>query len=248
MRSIGLLGGTSWPSTVLYYRLLNSLIQQKLGEHHSAELILLSIDNHDFKSRYHHAWAEIPGLLQTHLERLFRLGPDCVLICNNTLHRALDLLGDTLRPPVPIFHLIELTAAHAADRKLRRVLLLGTRFTMEDGYYHRHLGRYGLQVEVPSEADRYRIQQAQVEMSQGRLLPVHRQVLADVIRKHRHADGVILGCTELPLAVDPNEHEQLIIDPVTVHCHRAVEFALGESSDAPREAHELGLRGEKSDA
>jgi aspartate racemase len=133
MRSIGLLGGTSWPSTIAYYRLLNGMIQQRLGGFHSAELILLSLDFHDIKSRFHHAWAEIPGLLLIQLERLFRLGPDCMLICNNTLHKALDLLGEATRPPVRIFHLIELTAAHAFERGLRRALLLGTRFTMEDG-------------------------------------------------------------------------------------------------------------------
>src|SRR5262245_29624707 len=198
MRTIGLLGGTSWPSTVEYYRILNRLVQERLGGHHSAELILLSIDFHALKSLFHDGWDEIPRLLRRELDRLARLGPDCILICNNTMHKALDLLHDL--PPIPIFHIVELTAAHAAQRGLRRLLLLGTKFTMEDGYFHRYLEKYGLEVVVPGPPDRDAVQAAQSELARGTVRDSHREYLRGLIRSFPDVDGVILGCTELPLA------------------------------------------------
>jgi aspartate racemase len=224
MRTIGLLGGTSWPSTVEYYRILNRLVQERLGGYHSAELILLSIDFHALKSLFHDGWDEIPRLLRRELDRLARLGPDCILICNNTMHKALDLLQDL--PPIPIFHIVDLTAAHAAERGLRRLLLLGTKFTMEDGYFHRYLEKYGLEVVVPTPSDRDAVQAAQSELVRGTVRDSHRDYLRGLIRSFPDVDGVILGCTELPLAVDPAEHTIAVLDPMTIQCRRAVDFAL----------------------
>ncbi len=228
MHTIGLLGGTSWPSTIEYYRLLNQLVQDRLGGHHSANLILWSIDFHAIKSRYHHAWDEIPGLLRVELERLCRLGPDCVLVCNNTLHKALDLLDATFTPPVPVFHMVQLTAAYAAQRGLRRVLLLGTQFTMEDGYYHRHLERYGIEAVVPGPSERVRVQEIQSELSRGVVRDAHRSYLAELIAGHAGVDGVVLGRTELPLVVEASEHTIPLLNPVELQCRAAVEFALAD--------------------
>jgi aspartate racemase len=90
MKTIGLLGGTSWPSAIEYYRILNELAQKKLSGFHSAKILLYSIDHHEIKSRYHSGWNEIPHLLRAELKKLIRLGPDCIIICNNTLHKAFE--------------------------------------------------------------------------------------------------------------------------------------------------------------
>src|SRR3546814_874556 len=139
MKTIGLLGGTSWPSTIEYYRLLNEMAQARLGGHHCARLILYNIDYHAIKSRYQGGWDEIPKLLRSELERLCRLKPDCLLICNNTLHKALDHIAETWSPDIPVFHIVDAVGRAARRHGMERVLLLGTRFTMEDGYYAERL-------------------------------------------------------------------------------------------------------------
>jgi len=104
MKTIGLLGGTSWPSTIEYYRILNRLAQEKLGGYHSANLLLYSIDYHEIKSRYHDGWDEIPILLEKEIHKLVKLGPDCILICNNTLHKAFDEIKTDLNLKIPFHH------------------------------------------------------------------------------------------------------------------------------------------------
>jgi aspartate racemase len=134
MKTIGLLGGTSWPSTIEYYRILNELAQSRLGGFHSANILLRSIDYHEIKSRYHEGWNEIPSLLRKEIEALARLGPDCLVICNNTLHKAFDVIEADLRLTAPVFHIVAVTGKFARSRHFKRLLLLGTKFTMEDGF------------------------------------------------------------------------------------------------------------------
>ncbi len=243
MKTIGLLGGTSWPSTIEYYRILNQLAQDRLGGFHSASLLLRSIDYHEIKSRYYDRWAEIPALLEREITALARLGPDCLVICNNTLHKAFDGIAAKLALPIPVFHVVEATGRAAQAGNLRRLLLLGTKFTMEDGFYHRGLEAFGLHVETPGEEDRIEIQRIQSRLARGEMTGEFRSVLAALIEKHADAvDAVVLACTELPLAVRQEDCRIPVLDPTELQCREAFEFAIGGSAAGRRDFESAGAR------
>ncbi len=233
MKTIGLLGGTSWPSTIEYYRRLNELAQQKLGGHHSAKVLLYSMDYHQIKSRYDGRWAEIPDLLKRELEKLIQLGPDCIVICNNTLHKALDLIESELALDIPLFHIIDVTAEHAQKKKLKNLLLLGTQFTMEDGFFQRKLERYGLRVSIPETGDRIEIQLMQTVLARGELERDFRDRFYKIISKHSHMDAVVLACTEIPLVVKQKDYDLPLLNPGELQCRKAFEFATGGASADP---------------
>lgn len=224
MKQIGLLGGTSWPSTIDYYRILNELAQAQLGGHHSANLLLKSIDYHEIKSRYYERWDEIPALLGAELRDLAALGPACIVLCNNTLHKAYDAIASQLALPMPVIHVVEATARAALARGAKRVLLLGTKFTMEDGFYHRGLERHGLSVTTPVEADRVEIQRIQSRLARGEMQPGFRAFLAALVGRHE-ADAVVLACTELPLALSQADVAMPVVNPTEAQCREAFAFA-----------------------
>ncbi|MFO1199205.1 MAG: amino acid racemase [Burkholderiaceae bacterium] len=227
MKTLGLLGGTSWPSTIAYYRRLNELAQQRLGGFHSASLLLRSVDYHELRSRYDERWAEVPALLERELRALAALGPDAIVLCNNTLHKAYDEIAPRLALPVPFFHAVEVTARAARAAGCARVLLLGTRFTMEDGYYHRGLERAGLSVETPPADERAEIQRVQSELARGVVADAHRQVLREIVGRYRgRVDAAVLGCTELPLALRPGDCALPLLDPTELQCRAAIDFAI----------------------
>lgn len=229
IKIIGLLGGTSWPSTPLYYTALNRMVADKAGGHHSARIMLYSIDYHAIKSRYTApgGWDEIPDLLEEELHVLDRAGPDCILICNNTLHKAYDIIAARgIALGAHVIHLVVATAKEAQARGYHRVLLLGTKFTMEDGFFADRLRFFGLQADVPSEADRAEIQQMQTEISAGRMLPEFRARFAEMLSRYKGYDGLILGCTELPLAITEAETDIPILNPIEAQCAAAIKYAF----------------------
>jgi len=172
--------------------------------------------------------AEIPALLEREIAALVRLGPDCLVICNNTLHKAFDLIAPRLVLSIPVFHIVEAAGRAAHALKLRRVLLLGTKFTMEDGYYHRGLERFDLEVATPDEADRAAIQQIQSQLARGIVREDFRRALAALVGKHAASvDGVVLACTELPLALGQQDCRVPVINPTEVQCREAFAFAAG---------------------
>lgn len=228
MKTIGLLGGTSWPSTIEYYRTLNELAQEKLGGFHSANLLLRSIDYHDIKSRYYDRWAEIPALLEYEIKTLVDLGPDCIIICNNTLHKAFDAIEEQLALTIPVFHIVKATGRAARSRKLQRLLLLGTKYVMEDGFYHRGLEQFGVQVETPQEEERIRIQEIQSQLARGIVTEQFRAYLTTLVSKYAGAiDAVVLACTELPLAIRQEDCDTPILNPTELQCREAFDFATG---------------------
>ena len=228
MKTIGLLGGTSWPSTPLYYNYLNEKIAHALGGHHSACIILYSINYHPIKSLYPDGWDQIPALLKTELERLDEMEPDCLLICNNTLHKAYDILVENqdIALESQLIHIVVATAkkAHALDAK--RVLLLGTKFTMEDGFFADRLRFFGLEVETPNEEDRNTIQNIQSQISAGVVKPEFKSSFKNLLAKYEGFDAVILGCTELPMVIDRSVTDMTIIDPIHAQCDEAIKLVL----------------------
>ncbi len=229
MKTIGLLGGTSWPSTIDYYRILNEMAQARWGGFHSAKLILRSIDYHEIKRRYADGWDEIPALLEEALRALIDSRPDCIVICNNTLHKAFDLIESRLAAPIPVFHIVKAVGRAARAQSLTRLLLLGTRFTMEDGFYHRGLETFGLTVLTPTQSERALIQEIQTQLAAGIVKDAFRQDLVALIDAYDgSADAVVLACTELPLAVAEGDCRLPVLNPTWLQCRQAFEFAAAE--------------------
>jgi aspartate racemase len=227
MKTIGLLGGTSWPSTIAYYRILNELAQERLGGFHSAKLLLRNIDYHDIKSRYHDGWDEIPALLEKEIRALCDLRPDCLVICNNTLHKAFDAIEAKLALPMPVIHIVKATGRAARARGWRRLLLLGARFTMEDGFYQRRLEEFGLRVTTPTADERGVIQDIQSQLARGVVAEEFRRMLAGLIDRYAESvDAVVLACTELPLALGEGDCRVAVLDPTRLQCREAFEFAV----------------------
>lgn len=228
MKLIGMLGGTSWPSTILPYRMLNEEVQRRLGAHHSARIVLYSIDYHEIRSCYSGDWSRIPALLLKEIRMLLAFSPDCWMIANNTLHKIYNQIADQLPPGPPLFHAIDLVRDHLVARGLGKVLLLGTRFTMEDGYYAEPLRAAGIEVAIPAAADRERVQAIQTQLADGIVADEFRDYFADLLQRHAvdGCEAVVLGCTELPLAITQDISTLEIIDPLALQCRACVDFAL----------------------
>lgn len=227
MKTIGLIGGTSWPSTIEYYRILNQLVSNKLGGFHSAKLLLKSIDYHDIKSSYAKDWNKIPALLKQEIQDFLPCKPDCLILCNNTLHKAFDSFSAQLGLSVPVFHAVNLTAEYALKMGYRNLLLLATKFTMEDEFFIKPLESSGLTVTIPNDSDRKKIQDIQSLLAQGVIKPEFIGQFRDIISRYENVNSVVLACTELPLAITAENCTLPIINPVVLQCEAAVKFALG---------------------
>lgn len=229
MKTIGLLGGTSWPSTTDYYRYLNELAQKHLGGFHSANLILRSIDYHAIRSHYPSGWDKITPLLKEEVMRLVAMKPDCIMVCNNTLHQALDrFLGEI---PLPVIHIVQAAAARAKALGLKSLLLLATKPTMQDGYYKSKLEEAGFTVTIPTDSECDEVQKMQSEMAKGVMKPEFRAGFKKILDDYAHLDGVVLGCTELPLAIGADETKLALIDTLRIQCEAAFDFALAKPEE-----------------
>ena len=232
MKMIGLLGGMSWPSTIDYYRILNELAQSRQGGHHSANLLLRSIDYHEIKSAYYGHWDRVPGLLETEVREFASLGAACLVLCNNTLHEALDEILPGLNLRMPVIHIARETGTEAVRHGIRRVLLLGTLHTMEHHYYRGTLESFGLEVQIPDAAERSRIQAIQNELARGNVLPNDRAWFTAMLTRYRQLDAAVLACTELPLLFPGDALETdpglPLLNPTRIQCEAAMRFALSD--------------------
>ncbi len=231
MKTIGLLGGMSWQSTVAYYQAINRLTGERLGGLHSAKLLLYSVDFHEVEEQQREGlWAESGELLGRAGRALESAGADVLLICANTMHRVAPAVEAAVG--IPLLHIADATAASISEAGLTRVGLLGTRFTMEQEFYKGRLEeRHGLKVDVPPEADRELVHRVIYdELCQGRVLEAsrveYRRVVADLVA--RGCEGVILGCTEIPMLLQPSDSPVPVFDTTEIHAERAVAFALAQ--------------------
>ncbi|MGH1402838.1 MAG: aspartate/glutamate racemase family protein [Alphaproteobacteria bacterium] len=228
IKTIGLLGGTSWPSTPLYYRYINERISAALGGYHSARIILYSIDYQPIKSLYPDGWDEIPYVLKSELRQLDDMGPDCILICNNTLHKAYDALVEDqeIALEAQLIHIVVATAKKALSMNAQRVLLLGTKFTMEDGFFADRLRFFGLDVDVPNEGHRNDIQEMQSQIAAGKDCVAFKPRFQEILSSYSGFDAVVLGCTELPMVITSQETDIPIINPIEAQCDVAIDLVL----------------------
>jgi aspartate racemase len=229
MKWIGLLGGMSWTSTAQYYRLLNQGMQRRLGGHHSAKTILVSVDFDDIERLQRaEAWTRAGELLADAARRLERAGADCVVLATNTMHKVAPAIEAAVG--IPLLHIADSTARPMLGRGFSRVALLGTRFTMEQDFYRdRLVDRFGIQVTVPGEADRAMVHRVIYdELCHGHVSEDSKAEYMRLLRRMAE-DGlqaVIFGCTEISLLVDPFDCPLPVFDTTALHAEAALDFAL----------------------
>ncbi len=231
MKTIGLLGGMSWESTVTYYRIINEEINRRLGGHHSARLSLFSVDFDEIEILQHREdWDGTAEILGAAAERVERGSADFLLICTNTMHKIAGEIGARIR--IPIVHIADATAEAIVSRGVKTVGLMGTRFTMEDNFYKGRLEvKYGLEVLIPEKEDRELIHRVIYdELCLGKIRGTSRENFLAIIQElhERGAQGVILGCTEISLLVGQEDTNVPLFDTTEIHALKAVEMALAE--------------------
>ena len=229
MRTLGLIGGMTWHSTVDYYRLINEGVHQRLGRSHSAAMVLLSVDFEPVEVLQESGdWAGMGRLMAAAARRLETAGAEGLVICANTMHRLADDVTAAVR--IPLLHIADATAAAVKKAGLRTVGLLGTRYTMELDFYRGRLeSQHGLRVIVPDEPDRTTVHEVIYrELAQGLVREESRRAYTATIDglRRRGAEGVILGCTEIPLLVRPQDSRLPVFDTTALHAAAAVDFAL----------------------
>ena len=229
MKTIGLIGGMSWESTAIYYQRINTLIKERLGGLHSARLVIYSVDFHEIEVlQRKNRWTEAGDMLAQAGCALCAAGADALLICTNTMHKVADAVENA--SGLPLLHIADVTGEALRKAALSRIALFGTRFTMEQDFYRGRLSeRFGIDVLVPDEADRQRIHAIIYdELCVGILSASSRQELIGIIHKMRErgAEGVILGCTELPLLIQAADLPLPVFDTTELHARSAVDFSL----------------------
>jgi aspartate racemase len=229
LKTIGLLGGMSWESTVPYYQIINRTVRERLGGFHSARIVLYSLDFHEIERLQRTGrWLDAAAVLVAGARCLERAGVDFLVLCTNTMHKV---AGDIeARVGVPLLHIADATARRITAAGMRRVGLLGTRFTMEEDFYRDRLaGRHGLEILVPPQDDRATVHRVIYdELCLGSIRDESRTAFDGVVRGlvGRGAEGIILGCTEIGLLVRPADVPVLLFDTAAIHAEEAALCAL----------------------
>ena len=228
MKTIGLIGGMSWESSLLYYRLINQGVQQRLGGLHSAELLMHSVDFAPIEQLQHCGdWDGASKILIDAARRLEAGGADFFLIGTNTMHQVAPAV--TAAVDIPLLHIADATAQRLLGNEVRRVGLLGTAFTMELDFYRERIEHHGIEVVVPDLHDRQMVHDIiYQELCLGKIDDDSREVYLAIIDRLRaqHIDGVILGCTEIGLLLDSRHTNIPLYDTTEIHAAQAVDFAF----------------------
>jgi|APIni6443716594_1056825.scaffolds.fasta_scaffold29302_2 aspartate racemase len=230
MRTIGLIGGMSWESSQEYYRIINEEVKHKLGGFHSARCILYSVDFAEVEKLQHEGrWEELTDLMIQAAHNLEIAGADFVLICTNTMHKMADEVQNSIK--IPLLNLIDTTAEQIQQDGLIKVGLLGTKFTMEQEFYRGRLSdRFGLEIIIPNDEERELIHHVIYnELCLGIVDRASKENFIKIINNliDHGAEGVILGCTEIPLLVNQSDIRVPIYDTTQLHAKAAVRYALG---------------------
>ncbi len=229
MKTIGLIGGMSWESTVPYYRLINEVIKKRLGGLHSAKLILFSVDFHEIEQLQHAgAWDKAGVVLAQAATALERAGAEGLVICTNTMHKVAGQVQSAVS--IPMLHIADSTAEAIKAAGLSSVGLLGTRFTMEQDFYRSRLeSDHGLDILVPEEGDRVVVHKVIYdELCLGIVREDSRSEYVGIIDRLvcRGAQAIILGCTEISLLVRPEDTAVALFDTTAIHATAAAHWSL----------------------
>ncbi len=231
MKTLGLIGGTTWVSTADYYKIINKLTNERLGGNNAAKLLLYSINFEELKLLTEaNKWEEISKNFTDIAKRLEYAGADCIVLCANTPHLFAEIIQKQIG--IPILHIAEATAKEIAKQKLKTVALLGTKVTMEQPFYKNILLKYGIKTIIPEEDERDFIHQS-----------IFNELGLDIFKKEtklkyleiintlqqKGAEGVILGCTEIPLLIKQEDCNIITFDTLLLHAKSAVDYSLSVS-------------------
>lgn len=228
MKTIGLIGGITWLSTLDYYRLLNQKINERLGGVSSAKLIISSVNFAQVKElTVTNNWQGLATLMSSEAKKLEQAGADCVLIGANTMHNIAEQVQSVIN--VPLIHIADETAKEILKQNLKKVALLGTKYTMQLDFYKAKLATHGIETIIPNETDIEYINNCIYnEMGKGIFLPERKTEFINIINqlKEQGAEGVILGCTEIPILLKQDDSPIPVFDTTLIHATAAVNFAL----------------------
>ncbi|MDA3906794.1 MAG: aspartate/glutamate racemase family protein [Bacteroidales bacterium] len=229
MKTIGLLGGMSWESSAVYYQLINQKVKEILGGSYSAKSIMYSVEFNEIVQLQHAGnWEKLTEIMIDAAQNIEKGGADLLVICTNTMHKMAPEMSAKIS--IPIIHIADATAEKIKEKGINKIGLLGTIFTMTQDFYKGHLEKkHGLEVIIPNEIDRQIIHNIiYQELILGNIKDESRQKYQEIIEKlHLNgAQGVILGCTEIPLLITQKDSQIPIFDTTKIHAEKAVEFAL----------------------
>ncbi|EKO3865820.1 aspartate/glutamate racemase family protein [Vibrio sp. Y29_XK_CS5] len=229
MKTIGLIGGMSWESTANYYQIINREVKARLGGLHSGKVCLYSVDFAEIETLQHQGrWDDTAIILAQAAKSVEAGGADFILICTNTMHKVADQIQQAVN--VPLVHIADATAEQLVADGIKKVGLLGTRFTMEQDFYKQRLiDKFGVDVVVPSSDDQTIVHDVIYnELCKGEVRDDSRQHYLTIIEKlvEQGAEAVILGCTEIAMLVEPQHTDVKLYDTTEIHAKAAVEKAL----------------------
>lgn len=230
MKTIGLIGGMSWESSSEYYRIINQLVARELGGLHSADCLMYSFDFAQIEEQMQVGnWDAIARAVIHAAQRLEEGGAACILICTNTIHKLADRVQESIS--IPLIHIADAAAERVKGAGIGTVGLLGTRFTMEEDFYRARLAlQYGIKVIIPEEYDRQIVDSVIFEeLVRGRIVPASKTAYIRIMDSlvEDGAQGIILGCTEIPLLVGSEDVRVPVFDTTRIHAEAAVRFSLG---------------------
>lgn len=235
MKTIGIIGGVSWVSSIEYYRLMNEMVMAKLGGLHSAKVLMFSVEFGEFSKEERLAeqgdWRPLRRTMIDAARRLERGGADFIVIGSNTMNSMAELIEANVS--IPVLHIVDATGEKIKQKGLKTVALLGTKYTMEQDFYRGRLKkRYGLNVVIPNQGERDYINAVIFdELCAGKFYDKSREGYLRIINRlinEEGAQGIILGCTEIPLLVKQEDVSVPVFDTMAIHAEAAVKYALEE--------------------
>lgn len=228
MKKIGLIGGITPESTILYYRILNKLNAQKLGDKHSAKIIMNSFDFGEISNLQSQGnWGKLNELMAEAGKDIENAGATCILICANTMHLCIDAVRNVVN--IPVIHIAEATAKSIIKKKIKKVALLGTKYTMEKDFFKDILTANNIETIIPDDEDRNEIHRVIYdELAKGELKSTSKENYINIINRQikNGAEGVILGCTEIPLLIDQKDVAIPVFDTTKIHATSAFNFSI----------------------
>lgn len=231
MKKIGLIGGMSWESSQVYYKIINEKIRDILGGFHSSKCVMESVDFSEIEKLQHNDdWISLNKMMVDSAKNLENAKADLIVLCTNTMHLCSEEIINNVS--IPFLHIAAATGKKIKEQQISKVLLLGTKFTMEKDFYKKILKNdFDIEVIIPNEEDRDRVHKIiYEELVQGKILSEskkeYQRIIHDSIKNG--AEGVVLGCTEIPLLIKGNDVTIPVFDTTTIHAESAVEFALKE--------------------
>lgn len=228
LKTIGLIGGMSWESSMTYYKVINETVKNKLGGLHSAKCIMYSVDFYDIeKCQADGNWEKSGEILGEAAYNLEKAGADFIVICTNTMHKVINQIKE--RISIPVLHIAEMTAEKILEKKMKNIALLGTKYTMEQDFYKSKLIEKGINVIIPDKNDIEIINNVIYdELCLGIINPESKTKYLEIVKtlKQKGAEGIILGCTEIGLLIKSEDTDVPLFDTALIHAEQAAIYSI----------------------